>query len=51
VVVYGIPYIMPRLERKLRAELRPGSRVVAHSFPFPNWEPIERHKRVYLYKK
>lgn len=51
VVVYGIPYIMPRLEEKLRRELRPGARVVSNSFPFPNWQPIATHKRVYLYRQ
>lgn len=51
VVVYGIPYIMSRLEEKLRRELRPGARVVSYSFPFPNWEPTAKEKAVYLYKK
>ena len=51
VVIYGIPYIMTRLEEKLRKELKPGARVVAHSFPFPTWQPIEKYKRVYLYGK
>ena len=51
VVVYGIPYIMTRLEEKLKKELRPGARVVSYSFPFPNWEPTAKEKAVYLYKK
>lgn len=51
VVVYGIPYIMGRLERKLRAELRAGARVVSYSFRFPNWEPVKTDKRVYLYRQ
>ena len=51
VVIYGIPYIMPKLEEKLRRELRPGARVVAHSFPFPTWQQVETYKRVYLYKQ
>jgi precorrin-6B methylase 2 len=51
VVVYGIPYIMPRLERKLRAELRPGSRVVSNAFPFPNWRPAATYKKLYLYRQ
>ena len=51
VVIYGIPYIMHKLEEKLQRELRPGARVVAHSFPFPSWKPSATHKRVYLYKK
>ncbi len=51
VVVYGIPYIMQRLEEKLQKELKPGARVVSYSFPFPNWEPAAREKAVYLYTK
>ncbi len=51
VVVYGISYIMPRLERKLRAELRPGARVVSNAFPFPNWRPAATHKKLYLYRQ
>lgn len=49
VVIYGIPYIMGRLEKKLRAELRPGARVVSHAFQFPNWELSLKEKGVYLY--
>ncbi len=51
IVVYGIPYIMTRLEEKLKRELRPGARVVSYSFPFPNWEPTKKEKAVYLYIK
>ncbi|MDO8594201.1 MAG: methyltransferase domain-containing protein [bacterium] len=51
VVIYGIPYIMERLQIKLQKELRPGARVVSYSFPFPSWEPAETHKRIYLYRK
>jgi tRNA A58 N-methylase Trm61 len=39
VTVYLLPEAMPRLERKLRAELRPGTRVVVHDYPFPTWPP------------
>lgn len=51
VVIYGIPYIMGRLEKKLQKELKPGARVVSYSFPFPTWEPTERNKQIFLYKK
>ena len=50
VVLYGIPYIMSKLEAKLRRELRPGTRVVSNAFTFPTWEPIEKVHRVYLYQ-
>ncbi len=49
VVIYGISYIMPKLEKKLRAELRPGARVVSYSFTFPTWQPTRSDKGVYLY--
>ena len=51
VTIYGIPYIMGRLERKLRAELRPGARVVSYSFTFPNWQLAQSDNRVYLYRQ
>ena len=50
-VIYGIPYIMRRLEKKLQRELRPGARVVSYSFQFPTWEPVKSDRRVYLYRK
>ncbi len=51
VTIYGIPYIMRRLEKKLRAELRPGARVASYSFPFPDWQPIKSDGKVYLYRQ
>jgi hypothetical protein len=37
VTIYLVPQIMPRVARKLAAELRPGTRVVVHDFPLPGW--------------
>jgi hypothetical protein len=37
VTIYLLPSIMGKVEEKLRAELRPGARVVCHDFPFPSW--------------
>lgn len=51
VTVYGISYIMARLEKKLLKELKPGARVVSNNFVFPNWQPIETRGRVRLYIK
>ncbi|MEK7087932.1 MAG: methyltransferase domain-containing protein [Patescibacteria group bacterium] len=51
IVIYGIPYIMPRLEKKLRAELRPGARVVSLAFQFPNWPLSAKEKGIYLYER
>jgi cyclopropane fatty-acyl-phospholipid synthase-like methyltransferase len=38
VTVYLLPGVMARVEEKLRAELKPGTRVVVHDFPFPHWK-------------
>jgi SAM-dependent methyltransferase len=38
VTVYLLPSIMGKVEKKLLAELRPGTRVVVHDFPFPSWK-------------
>lgn len=37
VTVYLLPSVMARVEKKLRAELKPGARVVTHDYSFPNW--------------
>jgi cyclopropane fatty-acyl-phospholipid synthase-like methyltransferase len=37
VTAYLFPKAMPRLRDKLLAELKPGTRVVSHDFPFPDW--------------
>lgn len=37
VTLYLLPSSVPKLEGKLLAELAPGSRVVSHDYPFPNW--------------
>ena len=42
VTVYLLPRALPRLKQKLLAELKPGTRVVAHDYPFPDWEPTQR---------
>lgn len=51
VCVYGISYIMKRLERKLLDELRPGAMVVSVGFAFPNWEPVREEGAVRIYEK
>ena len=51
VSVYGITNIMPRLEKKLTAELRRGSRVVSYVFSLPTWKSVAHHEGIRLYRK
>lgn len=40
VTVYLLPIAMDRLQRKLAAELAPGTRVVSHDYPLRSWTPV-----------
>ncbi|MEI7749727.1 MAG: hypothetical protein WCJ25_01855 [Candidatus Moraniibacteriota bacterium] len=51
VCVYGISYMMERLEKKLLEELPAGALVVSVGFPFPNWEPARQDGTVWVYEK
>lgn len=52
VTLYLLTPLVNRLQPKLLAELKPGSRIVAHDYPFAEWKP-DRHVRIsknyYLY--
>jgi ribosomal protein L11 methylase PrmA len=41
VTVYLLPPVMDRLAPRLRRELRPGTRIVSHSFSIHGWKPDE----------
>jgi precorrin-6B methylase 2 len=54
VTLYLLPELMQRLKPKLLRELRPGTRIVAHDFPLPDWPPeqvievpLDRVRHVY----
>jgi precorrin-6B methylase 2 len=49
VYVYGIPYIMKKLGKKIRREMKPGSRVISNVFPFPDWQYKGRDRDMFLY--
>ena len=50
VAVFGIGYMMKKLEAKLKKELKPGSRVVSNYFIFPNWQYSKKEDNIYLYE-
>ena len=51
VAVFGIKHIMPSLGKKLKKELKEGSRVVSNHFKFPSWDESEKKENLYLYRK
>lgn len=53
VTLYLLGHVNNLIRAKLRAELRPGARVVSHAFSIGGWEPTAReehdHRRIYLW--
>jgi cyclopropane fatty-acyl-phospholipid synthase-like methyltransferase len=49
VIVYGIPYIMRDLKRKLERELRPGTKIISNAFTVPGWKATVVERKIYLY--
>lgn len=50
VTVYGIPYIMNRLGKKLDKELVPGAKIVSNIFPLPDRTPTRTaDQKIYVY--
>jgi hypothetical protein len=54
ISLFQISWIMGKLERKLKKELKKGARIVSNKWKFPNWELIKKSDvgtGVYLYVK
>jgi SAM-dependent methyltransferase len=52
VTMYLLPPLVRKLQDRLYADLRPGARVIAHDYPFPDWQADRRvvvSKTFYLY--
>lgn len=54
IVVYGLPSIMGKLSKKLKTELKPGTKIISNSFQIPNLkflkEAVVSGTRIYLYR-
>jgi SAM-dependent methyltransferase len=60
VYCFLIPSLMPRVEKFLHQQLKPGTPVIAYAFPFPNWQPVKvvetlpngnKSSKIYIYNK
>lgn len=52
VTLYLLPSLVRKLQDRLYGELKPGARIVAHDYPFPDWQADRRvavSKTFYLY--
>ncbi len=50
LTVFGIVHVMPTLAKKIRREMKPGSKVISLSFKFPHWPIKEDRDGIYLYE-
>lgn len=50
MTIYMVPQYMGKLKAKVLAEMKPGSRIVAAVYPFPDWEPIKKDRNTFLYR-
>ncbi len=50
IIVYGIPYIMDRLEEKLRTDTKKGATIISNAFPLPHHKPETEHDSIFYYR-
>lgn len=50
IILFFIPGKMETLAKKLKKELKSGSRVASYGFRFPNWQPIHDHDKIRIYQ-
>jgi precorrin-6B methylase 2 len=52
VTLYLLQGTNERIQPYLSEQLRPGTRVVTHAFPFPGWTPvaIDEQRRLFVYE-
>lgn len=51
IIIFGISFIMKKLEKKLKKEAKNDAKIVSNYFCFPTWLPIKKEEGIYLYKK
>jgi len=49
VSIYFIPHWMKKLEKKIKQEMKPGSRIISHAFTFPGWRYQKKDDTIYMY--
>lgn len=50
VFIYFIPHWMNKLEKKIKKEMRPGTRVISHAFQFDDWQEDKKYDTIRVYK-
>lgn len=51
IIIYQITYIMGRMGKKMKREMKPGARALSNHFTFPDWKPKKKKGRVSVYTR
>jgi precorrin-6B methylase 2 len=51
IYIYLPQELMPNLQDKLQKELKPGSIIISNRVSFPNWQPLKKIDRLFIYAK
>ncbi|MBI3261483.1 class I SAM-dependent methyltransferase [Candidatus Berkelbacteria bacterium] len=49
IFCYHLPGKMAALEAKIKAEAKPGAKIVLNAFPFPKLKPVQQADHLYVY--
>lgn len=49
IFCYYLPGKMAKLEKKIKAEAKPGAKIVLNAFPFPTLKPVRTTDHLYVY--
>lgn len=51
ITIFGIPFIMKKLEKKLKQETKPKTQIITTTYSFPTWTHKDKQNHLYLYQK
>lgn len=51
IVIYGVSYIMEKLEKKLKKQVKSTAKIISLSYTFKDWRPLLQDAHVFVYKK
>lgn len=50
VGLFGVFYMMKKMQAKLKKELKTGALVVSNHYKFPDWQEVRKENNIYIYK-
>ncbi len=51
LIIFGIPYALPPIVKKLKKEMKPTATVISYGYSLPDWEEKTEEKGFFIYTK